>query len=352
MSIQSWMIYGAYGYSAVLIAELAGERGLKPVLAGRNPDKTRAIAEARGFEWRAFSLDDPATIAENLEGIGAVVHCAGPFSATSAQMIDGCLVTGTHYFDITGEMRVFEHAHSAEVNSQARDRGIIVCPGVGFDVVPTDCVAKALVDALPDATSLELGFQGDSNVSPGTAKTIVESFGDGTFARRQGQLVNIPIAVREIDYGIGPRQSMSVSWGDISTAYYTTGIGDITVYWPASEAMIRRMRLSAPLRPLLRMKFVQNVLKNQIDKKVRGPSQAQRDRREVYVWGEVRNAAGETRSARITTANGYTVTQRAPIAIIEHLLDNEAAGGSTTPALLMGKEFASRLEGNSEIVIR
>lgn len=343
------MIYGAYGYSGQLIAERALERGLTPILAGRNSDKTRGIAERFGFDWRAFSLDDTQVIAENLSDIDAVIHCAGPFSATSAPMIDACLRAGTHYFDITGEISVFEHAHSEQIDAAAKEAGIVICPGVGFDVVPTDCLARVLIEALPDATHLDLGFHGSMSVSPGTAKTIVEKLGDGTFARRNGTLVNIPLEVRDIDYGRGPRQSMSVSWGDVSTAFYTTGIENITVYWPANDAMIRQFRFSRLLRPLLRLRSVQNFIKCQIEKKIEGPSQEKRDQQKVRVWGEVRNAEGQTVSARITTANGYTVTQLAPIAIIEHLLQHHVTAGSTTPAILMGKDFASQLAGSSEI---
>ena len=349
MTVRSWMIYGAYGYSGQLIAELARERGLTPILAGRDSDKTRTLAERLGFDWRVFPLDDPQVIVENLSDIDAVIHCAGPFSATSSPMVDACLRAATHYFDITGEISVFEHAHSAQIDAAAKKAGIVICPGVGFDVVPTDCLARALLEALPDATHLALGFHGNMSVSPGTAKTIVETLGYGTFARRNGKLVNIPIEVRDIDYGKGPRQSMSVSWGDVSTAFYTTGIENITVYWPANDAMIRQFRFSRLLQPLLRLRFVQNFIKGQIEKKVEGPSQEKRDQQQVHLWGEVRNAHAQSISARITTANGYTVTQLAPIAIIEHLLQHHVTAGSTTPALLMGKDFASQLAGSSEI---
>jgi short subunit dehydrogenase-like uncharacterized protein len=349
MPIDSWMIYGAYGYSAKLIAEHAKDRGLAPVLAGRNPDKTRAVAEKLGFEWRAFPLDDPGVIADNLSDIDAVIHCAGPFSATSAQMIAACLRAGAHYFDITGEIEVFEHAHSAEIDAAAKAKGIVICPGVGFDVVPTDCLAKALIEALPDATDLNLGFHGSAHVSPGTAKTVVEKLGAGTKARRNSKIVDIPLVTREIDYGRGPRQSMSISWGDVSTAYYTTGIGNITAFWPASDKMIRQFDMAGKLGWLLRRRPVQNFLKRKIEQKVRGPSEEQRNEMPVSVWAEVRNEHGQTATARMTTANGYTVTQLAPVAIIEHLRANDVPAGSTTPALLMGKDFASSLDGSSDI---
>jgi short subunit dehydrogenase-like uncharacterized protein len=214
MPIQTWMIYGAYGYSARLIAEHAKDRGLTPVLAGRNGDKTKAVADEFGFEHRAFAFDDPELVAISLRDIDAVIHCAGPFSATSTPMLEACLSAGTHYFDITGEMDVFENAHSARVDAAAKHAEIVICPGVGFDVVPTDCIARALADELPDATELALGFHGDMNVSPGTAKTIVER------------------------------------------------LGDVTVYWPANDRTIRQFRIAGRLRPLLRLGWVQRVLRN------------------------------------------------------------------------------------------
>jgi short subunit dehydrogenase-like uncharacterized protein len=144
---------------------------------------------------------------------------------------------------------------------------------------------------------------------------------------------------------------MNVPWGDVSTAYVTTAIDNITVYWPASDAMIQGFKFSQLMRPLAGLGVFQYPLKMLIDWNVHGPGQEQRDRYPVYIWGEVSNTDGKTISARMTTANGYTVTQLAPIAIIEHLLEYDVTPASTTPALLMGKDFASSLPGSSAISI-
>ena len=349
--VRQWMIYGAYGYSGRLIAEYAKTKGLTPVLAGRNADETRKLADALGLESRSFSLDDPRAMVDALRDIDAVVHCAGPFSATSAPMIDACIAAGTHYFDITGEAFVFEHAHSDAVSNAATRADVIVCPGVGFDVVPTDCVARALAEAVPGATSLELAFAGSSRFSPGTAKTMVEGMGMGTWGRRGGELARTGVLSRDIDFGDGPRLAMSISWGDISTAYYSTRIPDITVYIPASPALVKRARRAQWIRPLFRLGFVQSRLKAQVDRKVRGPSDEQRAKDITRVWGEVVEASGQRTVARMTTANGYTVTQLAPVAIIRYLMENDAPSGSLTPSMLMGKDFASSLEGSSPIEI-
>ena len=106
-----WMVYGANGYTGELIAREAARRGLKPILAGRSPGKIAPLASELGLEARVFDLGDVAPqTAAALEGVSLVLHCAGPFSATSAPMIAACLRAHAHYFDITGEISVFEHA--------------------------------------------------------------------------------------------------------------------------------------------------------------------------------------------------------------------------------------------------
>ena len=119
-----WMIYGANGYTGRLAARLAKDRNLSPVLAGRHAEQIRPLACELGFESRVFDLTDPAVVATNLEGIAAVLHCAGPFSATSRPMLAGCLRAKTHYLDIAGEIEVFEDIHSR--SQEFRSAGIVV----------------------------------------------------------------------------------------------------------------------------------------------------------------------------------------------------------------------------------
>lgn len=149
----TWMVYGANGYTGRLIAELAVQRGERPILAGRSHEKVEPIAAALGLEHRAFDLSQARA---HLEDVDAVVHCAGPFAHTSTAMVDACLRTRTHYLDITGEIDVFESIGLRDID--ARKAGIVLLPGAGFDVVPTDCLAAILKNALPSATHLDLAF--------------------------------------------------------------------------------------------------------------------------------------------------------------------------------------------------
>src|SRR5688572_29198476 len=160
-----WLIYGANGYTGKLIVAEAVKRGLKPVLAGRNTAAVRELAERYGLPARSFDLSNATTAASALSGVPLVLNCAGPFSQTAAPMLEACLASGAHYLDITGEIDVFAHCHAQD--ARARAAGIVVLPGAGFDVVPTDCLAAMLQRDLPTATSLVLAFEAGGGPSPG-----------------------------------------------------------------------------------------------------------------------------------------------------------------------------------------
>lgn len=342
-------VYGANGYTGRLIAKAAAERGLAPVLAGRSREAVASLAAELGCESRAFDLADPAAIASGLAGCGVVIHCAGPFSATAAPMMAACLAARVHYTDITGEIGVFEHAYAQD--AAARAAGIVVCPGTGFDVVPTDCLAAMLVAVLPDATRLALGFDSRSGMSRGTAATSVEGLGHGSCVRENGALRRIPLGSRSrrIDFGAGEKLATAIPWGDVSTAYRTTGIPDVEVYVPVSPKAIANLRRLGRFGWLLRRKAVQSFLKSRIAKRAPGPDAAARERTPVHVWGEAENAAGRRITARVQVPNGYTLTRDAAVAIAERLLAGGAPAGFTTPARLMGPDFLTRLPGVTQV---
>lgn len=346
------LVYGAYGYTGELIAREAVRLGLRPVLAGRSAAQLEPLAAELGLQARVFGLDDAGALHRGLEGVTVVLHCAGPFAATAAPMIAACLAAGAHYLDITGEIDVFEMAHARD--AAARAAGVLLCPGVGFDVVPTDCVAAALKRALPDATRLALGFDSRSRLSRGTATTSVESLGSGCRVRENGEIRRIPLGSRHrrIDFGDGEKLAMAIPWGDVSTAYRTTGIPNIEAYVPVSPSALGRMRWLDRLGWLAASAPVQALLKRRIRAGAPGPTARERERSPVYVWGEAANPAGELRVARIKVANGYTVTVDAALAIARHLLRGEPVqSGFTTPARLMGADFVTTLPGSSPLAI-
>lgn len=344
------LIYGANGYTGEMIARAAARQGLSPVLAGRSGERVAALARELGCEWRAFRLDAPAAVAEGIGGSRVVLHCAGPFSATAAPMMTACLAAGAHYTDITGEIDVFEDAYRRDAD--ARRAGIVICPGVGFDVVPTDCVALTLKERLPGATRLALGFDSQSALSRGTAATSVEGLGRGSRVREDGEIRTIPLGARErrIDFGAGEKLATAIPWGDVSTAYRTTGIPNVEVYVPVSPRALARLRRLDRFGWLLRTKPAQSFLKWRIRRGAPGPSAGERERTPVWVWGEAQGD-GRVIQARLKVANGYTVTTDAAVAIARRLLEGRATPGYTTPARLMGAEFVTMLPGTSQIAI-
>lgn len=345
------MIYGANGYTGALIARQAVADGQQPILAGRNAAAVGALAGELGLEQRVFGLDDPAEVVRQLEDVELVLHCAGPFSATSAPMIDGCLAAGAHYLDISGEIAVFEHAQAQA--ARAAEAGVVLCPGVGFDVIPTDCVAARLAEAMPEATHLALGFDSRSGFSPGTAKTSVEALGQGGSIRRSGKITPVPLAwrTRRIDFGDGEKLAMTIPWGDVSTAFHSTGIPNIEVYIPGSPRLVKNARRANKLRWLLRLSPVQSLLKKRIDKTVRGPDTATRDKMPTFVWGEARDDSGRQMVARVRTANGYSLTVSGSLAIVAHLAGHKPTGGAYTPSRLVGWQLVEQLPGSGAIAL-
>lgn len=348
---EEWLIYGANGYTGELIAREAVRQGLKPILAGRNKSKVEALAQELGLEFRTFGLDGVTQITDQLKGLRLVMHCAGPFSSTSKPMMKACLNSGCHYLDITGEISVFEFAQS--LNKEAESADIVICPGVGFDVIPTDCIAAALKEALPDATHLALGFDSETDLSPGTAKTNIEGLAEGGKVRKHGEIITVALAhnVRKIDFGNGEKTAMCIPWGDVSTAYYTTGIPNVEVFIPASSKIVTGTKILNCFRPLLKFQFIQKIIKVIIAKSVVGPDEELRSNLPTYVWGEAKNSQGQIKIARIQTENAYSLTINGSLTVVKYLLENKVCGGSYTPAKLMGSDLVTKIRGSSELTI-
>jgi len=335
----AWMIYGANGFTGEILARLAKARGHAPVLAGRSADKVRPLAEQLGLPWRAFGLEKP-----DLADTQLVLHCAGPFSRTSRPMVDACLAARAHYLDITGEVEVFESVFARD--AEARDRGVVLLPGTGFDVVPSDCLAATLKERLPSATSLELAFAPRGRPSRGTLKTMVEGLPRGGLVRRGGKLVKVPAAhlVRQIPFGDKPRLTMSIPWGDVSTAYHSTGIPDITVYIATKPASIASAKASRWLGPILGLRPVQAFLEARVEARGAGPGEAERATGSVQLWGKVSDGARSVEET-MQVPEGYDFTAEAALACALRVLAGEVRPGFWTPSRAFGAAFAASLPG-------
>lgn len=341
----TWMIYGASGFTGRLVAELALDRGQRPVLAGRDPEKVARVATPLGLPYRVFDLRDPEGVARALADVEVVAHCAGPFSATSAPMIDGCLRAGAHYLDITGEIDVFEAVFAR--HAEAERAGVVLLPGAGFDVVPTDCLAAAAAAKLPGATKLDLAFHAEGGISRGTLKSALEGAASGGRARIDGEVRAVPMGWRRrpVPFPAGQREATSLPWGDVATAYRTTGIPNITTFAALPGLDRVGSRATAITRAVLGNPIAQRIGKAAIGALVRGPGEQQRTRSWVEVYAEVSDDAGNTASAALTGPDTYDFTADSVLHAVEDLRAGGVSAGAHTPATAFGADFVRRMNG-------
>ncbi|HTS02759.1 MAG TPA: saccharopine dehydrogenase NADP-binding domain-containing protein [Thermoanaerobaculia bacterium] len=342
------LVYGANGYTGKLIVEAALRAGLRPVAAGRRREAVEPLAAAWGLNSLCFSLDDAASAAHLLEPYGAMLLAAGPFSRTSAPALEACLRSKTAYLDITGEVDVFEAVFSRD--EDAKSAGVAVLPGTGFDVVPSDCLAKALAEALPGAETLTLAFRG-FRPSAGTMKTMLEGIPRGGLVRKAGVLTRVPAAWKTMDVPLGdrPRLAMTIPWGDLATAFRSTGIPDIEVYMAVSPSAVASARRTRRLAPLLGLGPVQSFLKARAEKTVRGPTAEERERERSYLWGRV--TRGETAvTGTLETLEGYALTAETAVAIARRVLGGEVPPGVHTPSQAFGARFIGTIRGSKLVV--
>jgi len=345
------LIYGAYGYTGQLIVEECLARGWRPLLAGRDASRLAAVAELHNLPHVAFTLGDRATLDATLQHTTAVLHCAGPFIHTAQRMLEGCLRTGTHYLDITGEIQVFEAL--AAQSDLAEEAGIMVLPGVGFDVVPTDCLARWLKQQQPRATQLELAFEGFGGVSQGTAHTAIEQAGDGGAVRREGYIQRVPPAhqTRQVDFGDGPVTVASIPWGDVATAYHSTGIPNITTYARLPRQTIRAMKGLRWAAPLARQRPVKRLLHWWVDRQPAGPDEDTRTGGRTRVWGCATADDGTFAEGLLYGPEGYAFTAAAATEAAGRTLDGAGSPGFQTPATAFGADLVLSIPGVERFLI-
>lgn len=331
------ILYGSYGYTGNLIAQECRSKNLDVILSGRNAEALQKQSERMNYPYEVVDIQDNVALKNLLAKGKVVIHCGGPFQYTAKAMASACLETKTHYTDITGESAVFEML--AKLDDQAKQAGITVMPGTGFDVVPSDCLALHLKNRLPSATHLQLAFASSGGgFSRGTSKTMAEGLGYGSMIRKDGKLTIVPTGslTKEINYGPFKIPSLNIPWGDISTAWRSTGIPNIEVYIGSNEKQIAYAKRSNYINWLLRLRWVKDYMLKKIDQKPAGPSDEKRAKGKMYLWGKVWDGAGKESSARLETIDGYTLTAKASVLIAEKILNGNLKTGYQTPAMAYG----------------
>ncbi len=340
------LIYGAAGYTGALVVREALRQGLRPIIAGRNGAALAALAGDAGLEQRVFRLDNPAAVDRGLDSVAVVLNCAGPFAQTAPALIAACIRRGAHYLDLAGEVPEFEA--TLAYDAAAKAAGSMLMPGVGFGIVPTDCLAAHLKARLPSATALTLAFQTQGGVSRGTLLTVIKDLPRAGVVRQGGKLLaTMPAASRRpIDFGGGPVATVLNPWrGDISTAWHTTGIINIATYTAFPGPLQLAMRASRWVGWLIGSTPVQQLLRRLLRGQPAGPRAAERAVGWTRVWGEAVDGAGQQVEARLRGPEAYDFTALTAVAVLAQALNGAILPGFQTPARVYGADFVLGIPG-------
>ena len=340
------LVYGSYGYTGELIVEHAVREGLQLILAGRDEKRLREQAEKYKLEYRAFAVEDTSALDAALQEVDAVLHCAGPFVLTFQPMAEACIRNKKHYVDISGEIEEFEAL--ALMDERAKQADVMLLPGGGFDVVPSDCLISHTAKKLPNATDLKLYIKTiGSGVSRGTARSGIENSHRQGRIRRDGKIVSVPNLYdsKYIDFGRGPTRLITMGWGDVSTAYYSTGIPNVTVYMSFPKVMISLMKFTRVAGQLLYSRAARDFVKWLIGIFFApGPSKEKNKTGFALLIAEVTDGTKTVR-AKLRTPESYYLTALTSVEIMKHILDGDYEPGFQTPSKVYGADFILQFGG-------
>lgn len=342
-----WMIYGAYGFTGRHIAREALKRGHRPLLAGRSEKKLGALAAELNLDYRVFSLEDPVALAGALRDMELVLHCAGPFLETAAAVRQACLESGTNYLDITGELPVF--TDTFELDAEARRHNIVLLSGAGFDVVPSECLARYAARHVRSADHLEIAVTTNAHPTGGTARSALNMLSAMGMVRRDHHLTQVHPreAMRSIPLPSGEARAIPVPLGDLVSAHRSTYIPNITtylVYSPRRQAVSPRVLLG--LANVLAIKPVRWLAQRVAGLFARGPSPDGMAGDRSRVWARVSREDGECFEAWLETPEPYRLTAAVAVRAAERVLA-ERPIGALSPSQAFGEDFVLEIDGTA-----
>jgi short subunit dehydrogenase-like uncharacterized protein len=322
------VLFGATGYTGELTArELAG-RGERPVLAGRDEARVRALAEELGgLDWALADVARPASVRALVERGDVLVSTVGPFARWGAPAVEAAIAAGAHYLDSTGETpfirEVFER-----YGPRAAAAGSVLLTAMGYDWVPGNLAgALALRDAGPEAVRITVGYfltggEGGGAVpaaamSGGTRASAAGVMLEPSFAWRDGRLVTERGGARGRGFTVdgATRKALSVGSSEhfgLPASFPALREVDVYLGWfgGATDA-VRTFSLGASL--LTRVPGVRPALNAVLQRAVRGstggPDEEARAGSGATVVAEASDARGQVLSTvRLDGVNGYDFT--------------------------------------------
>lgn len=342
----SVLLYGATGYMGQLVTQYAlkeswaQEKGTF-ILAGRS-QRVRSQADLSGIESRIFDLNDPRRIAEHLAGVDLVINVAGPFALTGVPLATACIRSGTHYVDIAGEVPEFEALYQLREDAQQAD--VMLMPGVGFGVVPTDLLALALKQKLSTATSLILAYATEGGVSQGTLRTVLKDLCKPGVKRVEDNFEISYPGAKQFPFRVEGQAFSAVTnpWrADLFTAYLTTAIPTIETYSVFPDPLPLMMRHPAWFGRMLQSRAMQKL----IGRLPSGPSEIELAQGKTYVYGQVTNPEGESAIATLIGPEAYLFSALTTLAIVRRILEGQIEPGFQTVGQVYGLGLLQEIEG-------
>lgn len=343
------LVYGATGYTAGLVIERMVGAGLRPILSARNPQALRELAERRGLAHRPASLDDRESLRKALVGVDVLLNLAGPFVATARPAAQTCIEAGVHYLDVAGEVDAFHEL--SVLHESARQAGVMLMPGVGFDVVPSDCLCAHVASRLGAVRTMRVAISGLELASPGSLRTLVNELGRQTRVVREGVLREVePGSLgRSFDFGAGARFAVGVSWGDLVTAPITTGAREVETYFEQTPAVAVVLQASRQLSWMYRLPWVRAALARLAPTMSSGPTAEQMASRRATIVVEAEDETGRRGVSRLVTPEAYSLTADTSNNITSRVMSGDYEPGFQTPGRLFGPDFILRFAGVTRV---
>lgn len=321
--MNTFMIYGAAGYTGSMAAEHAASAGLNLVLAGREKNRTKleALADRLGAAVRLFSLDEPDATLTSLSGISVLLNAAGPFANTAEPLMSAAIRAGVHYLDFSAELDTYREALA--LDGQARAASVMLLPGSGGSVAMLGSLAGHAVARVKNARKIGIALDVAGTMSRGSAISASQNIAPEALQLLDGELVTRQSnALRDFDFGDGPMSSFPVTLPDLVTIHHATGVPDIETY----------VHVSAGAFPTGDVKDLPD-----------GPGLQEREASRYHAAIEVADQHGTIVRSVLDTVNGYTFTAMAAAKAARRVLAGEVRPGFQTPAGLFGHDFAETI---------
>lgn len=302
---------GATGFTGRLTARALLDRGITPVLVGRDRAKLEALARELGaaVELRVVDPLTPQTTADALADARVVVATAGPFVTAGEPALAYAARHGRRYVDCTGE-QPFVRLAMTRYQATAEASGACLVPSCGFESALGDwaasLAAQALGDAELDAIEVVYATRGFGTTAGTRESALRVAAGEGV-SRVEGRLVPERPASRWRSVELDGRTRRAGSFPGIEALVVArhVRVRDVRSYMVMGRRTERVAKLALPL--LRRMAPLVMPFAEQLARRGGSPVETSRTGARFAVFAEARRG-GDLARAEITGTDPYGLT--------------------------------------------